>query len=252
MICDTCNKINRTCLPENKEEKIIKEFCKLIPKDPTEDIGNFEDDDFIYAFGKNSDFLNPIKAPENYDLNVNELQGALKTEMKIMQYLMKKHKNRRAASFAQKILYPTIEKLNKILEKQLEESKVDVVNDNKFEQNQKGGADTFTKDNKEQQRQQGIKQYCNKIAKEHTAFYTQKGNLISELGNICKREDGRNNYFVQTLNNAHEIIDELVNNRRHTRFLRFSEIFDAVVDNTIKNVNSACSIKKGNQTIINK
>ena len=236
MICDTCNKINRAYLPLTQEEKDIREFCKKIPKDPTEDISNFEVNDLIYTFAKGDNILEPTKKPEDHNWEVKELQTALKSEMEIMKYLMKKHKNRRAASFAKNILYPTITKLSEILEEQLEKNKVSVSKNNKFAQY--GSEDS---------RQIGIKKYCNEITKNYSDFLSQKDKLVENLGEICMRGDNRTNDFVQTLNNAHEIIDELVNNHKHTRFLHFSEIFDEVVDKTIKNVETACKQSKENK-----
>ena len=151
MVCDSINVLRqlnnfgRRDKQEYYEEKKqkIKEFCKLIPKDPTKDIGNFEENDLIYTFAKGYDILEPTKTPKGHEWKAEELRAALEFEMKIMQYLMKKHKNRRAKAFYYRTFCNTFNKFVQAIGKE----KKDMIEYSQYEQNK------INKNNDEQVRE---------------------------------------------------------------------------------------------------
>ena len=222
MICDTCNKINRTCHPENKEEKIIKEFCKLIPKkkkDNWDFVGNINK--YIVLLAKNNFTglleVNKEMKDGTIDDNVkglsnDNLKNALHNEMKIYKYLMSKHKNKRASQFYAMFAIT----LNRLIENLADELSNNNVKSTKNIEGQKyadeGG------------RNAAVKEFCDNISKSFGNTKEERQKLIDELNKIAKRNDGRDNGYTYILNNVLEVMFELIETHRHTRFLRFSEI----------------------------
>ena len=242
MICDTCNSINNCLLPKDREQEIIKKFCRKIPKD------NINPDDFtsmlfFFAkyfdknktnelFEKNSDFGKNDSIDE---LSIDELKTALQNETKVLNYLMKKHKNKRALQFYQ-VFSLTIGKLKGKLADKLSENKIIVDKDDKTV--------SYADENG---RWASIKSFCDNLKKNIVMTQNQRSQLAYELTHIAKRDDSRNNTYIYDLNNISETVYQLITEHRHSRFLTFSQIFDEVVDKMIKNVETACKQSKENK-----
>lgn len=246
MICGACNSINNCPLPKDREQEIIKKFCRKIPKN-----GINSDDVISYVvffakyfdknktnelFEKNSDFG---KNDSIDKLSIDELKTALQNETKVLNYLMKKHKNKRALQFYQ-VFSLTIGKLKEKLSNKLSENKIIFDKDDRTV--------SYADDNG---RWASIKSFCDNLKKNIVMTQNQRSQLAYELTHIAKRYDGRNNTYIYDLNNISETVYQLITEHRHSRFLTFSQIFDEVVDKMIKNVNSVCDTKKGNQAVIN-
>lgn len=242
MICDTCNSINNCLLPKDREQEIIKKFCRKIPKN---DINlsdcisyvvffakYFDKNKTNELFEKNSDFGKNDSIDE---LSIDELKTALQNETKVLNYLMKKHKNKRALQFYN-VFSGTIGKLKEKLAEKLAENEIIVDKDDK--------SVLYADDNG---RWASMKSFCDNLKKNIVMTQDQRSQLADKLTHIAKRDDSRNNTYIYDLNNISETVHQLITEHRHSRFLTFSQIFDEVVDKMIKNVETACDKSKENK-----
>ena len=253
---------------EKKEQK-IKEFCKLIPKDSTGKIGNFEYNNLIYTFGKGGDFLKPTEAPTGYKLTANELRGALQTEMEIMQYLMKKHKNGRALVFYQCIFCSTFnkfmqaigeEKKEAIKYNEEEQKQINGDNDKKVKSyifknmhlpkiseelktlkiNNESDYDGVLngKDSKnlaliyQRVREQKIKTFCESIPKSKNAFTQNFQEITKQMDdNVTLEKDNiRRGKYMQTMQKCNECLLYLIQNHKHSKFQNAAVLFNSNID----------------------
>lgn len=242
MICDTCNSINNCLLPKDREQEIIKKFCRKIPKNDIDldDVLSyivffakyFDKNKMNELFENNSDFAKNNSIDE---LTIDELKTALQNETKVLNYLMKKHKNKRALQFYN-VFSVTIGKLKEKLAEKLAENEIIVDKDDK--------SVLYANDDG---RWASMKSFCDNLKKNIVMTQDQRSQLADKLTHIAKRDDSRNNTYIYDLNNISETVYQLIEGHRHSRFLTFSQIFDEVVDKMIKNVETACGQSKENK-----
>jgi len=277
MVCDSINvlrqlnnfgKRNKQEYYEKKEQK-IKKFCKLIPKDFTGEIGNFGVDDLIYTFAKGDNILEPTKKPKKHNWEVKELQTALKSEMEIMQYLMKKHKNGRALIFHQCIFCSTFN----TFARKIAEEKTDMIEYSQDEQNKINKKNAVAvkeyilnnmhlpkiseelktleinnesdydgvlngKDSKklaliyQRVRGQTIKTFCESIPKSKNAFARNFKETINYMDNniTLEKDDARRGRYMQTMQNCIDCLSYLIVNHKHSKFQNMADLFGKEID----------------------
>ena len=232
MICDTCNKINRACLPENKEEKIIKEFCKKIPKEDGMENSLIEKkNEYINWFANNFQEQNDNKEPGVLD--EKELKNALQNEMKVFRYLMSKHKNSRALVFYNNIFVPTYNTLSEKL--------MATLGDNYQEDEKK---DTYNKTDANNKRVQQQKNFFDSIQKSKSAFDGRRETVLKNFKTAFDKEGNRRNKYLQDLCDGAELIKYAIDNHRHQRGINFTYVYEEIINDTINKVNARKGAQK--------
>lgn len=233
MICDTCEKINRFCLPSTTEEKAIIEFCKKIPKTTGID-SKFAEDKEKYINLCANNFNDNGKNKNLEELDEKELKNALQNEMKVFRYLMSKHKNSRAFVFYNDIFFPTYDTLVNKLNNKLENKN--------YQENEKN--EKYDKKNANDNRVKEQKEYFDKNIKKGLLTQEDINNLANNFQKTFKLEGNRRNKYLQDLCDGAELIKYAIDNHRHKRGINFTYVYEEIINDAINNVKA---YKKGAQ-----
>lgn len=265
MICDTCDKINRICLPSTTEEKAIIEFCKKINKVMNNDDILLNSKEQIIKFLKEhetitndlsnigtqtGDKCQSTEKKENESekekREFNELIQAAKNSLKILNYLLNKHKNKRAYKFYILIYKSVSDQIkDKLIEKIVDD------NNHRFKDDKNRELISTINQNKEiseslarEARGMAVKNICDSINKNDLVFDPKTFDIIEKLKKVPEEigksnETRHGNYYTRLLQSYDECLELMIRKHRHIRGKIWVNNYNQIINNAVKAYNKA-------------